>query len=89
MTTFKLVLRQQPIMTLEVAKKKSSGNCLIAYKFVRSRQKILNEAHESSEKVARRMKMYANKGQKPLEFHIGDRVCLKLIPKYDKLFEVM
>lgn len=61
-------------MTLEVAKQKSGGNCVIAYKFVRSRQKMLNEGHESLEKVARRMKMYANKGRKPLEFHIGDRV---------------
>lgn len=27
------------------------------------------------------MKMYANKGRKPLEFHIGDRVRLKLTPQ--------
>lgn len=47
MTTFELVIRLQPSMTLEVAKQKSGGNCLIAYKFVRSRQKMLNEGHES------------------------------------------
>ena len=41
---------------------------------------MLDEAHESLEKASRRMKKYADKGRRPLEFYIGDKVFLKLTP---------
>ena len=60
---------------------------------------MFNEARDSLEKAARRMKKYADHDRSPLEFQVGDRVLLKrinsktkqrgLIPKYDGPFEVI
>ena len=55
-------------MPLEVAKQRTGGNCLMAYRFARSRKKMLDEAWESLEKAARRMKKYADKSRRPLKF---------------------
>lgn len=66
---------------------------------------MLDEAHESIEKVVRRMKKHVHKGQRPLEFHMGGRSLwitpqiwkkisskaaqMGVIPKYDGPFKVM
>ena len=42
---------------------------------------MFDEAWESLEKVARRMKKYANQHQWAMEFQIGDKVLLKLTPQ--------
>ena len=42
---------------------------------------MFNEARYSLEKAARRMKKYADHDRQPLEFQVGDRVLLKLIPQ--------
>ena len=42
---------------------------------------MFDEALESLEKTARRMKKYANQHRRALEFQIGDTVLLKLTPQ--------
>ena len=46
----------------------------------------MQEAHDSLLKAHRRMKKYANKGRKPLEFQVGDKVLLKLTPQIWRKF---
>ena len=52
-----------------------------AYQFAKSRQEFLDEARDSLEKATRRMKKYADKGRRPLEFKEGEKVLLKLTPQ--------
>ena len=42
---------------------------------------MFDEARESLEKATRRMKKYADQHRRALEFHIGDKVLLKLTPQ--------
>ncbi|WKA00345.1 hypothetical protein VitviT2T_018707 [Vitis vinifera] len=81
MSPFELAIGVQPRMPLEVAKQKAGGNSPTAYKMVQSRQEMLDEARDSLEKAARRMKKYADRDRRPLEFQVGDRVLLKLTPQ--------
>ena len=52
-----------------------------AYKFAKSWQDFLDEARDRLEKASRRMKKYADKGRRPLEFKQWEKVLLKLTPK--------
>ena len=52
-----------------------------AYQFAKSRHEFLDEARDSLEKATRRMKKYADKGRRPLEFKEGEKVLLKLTPQ--------
>ena len=52
-----------------------------AYKFAKSQQDLLDEAQDSLKKASRRMKKYADKGRRPLEFEEGEKVMLKLTPQ--------
>ncbi|RVW30894.1 Transposon Tf2-12 polyprotein [Vitis vinifera] len=81
MSPFELAIGVQPRMPLEVAKQKAGGNSPAAYKMAQSRQEMLDEARDSLEKVAKRMKKYADRDRRPLEFQVGDRVLLKLTPQ--------
>ncbi|RVW75511.1 Transposon Tf2-2 polyprotein [Vitis vinifera] len=81
MSPFELAIGVQPRMPLEVAKQKVGGNSPAAYKMVQSRQEMLDEARDSLEKAARRMKKYADRDRRSLEFQVGDRVLLKLTPQ--------
>ena len=42
---------------------------------------MFDEVRDSLEKTARRMKKYADRDRKPLEFQVGDKVLLKLTPQ--------
>ena len=42
---------------------------------------MFDEARDSLEKVARRIKKYADYDRQPLEFQVGNRVLLKLTPQ--------
>ena len=42
---------------------------------------MFDEARDSLEKAARRMKKYVDHDRRPLEFQVGDRVLLKLTPQ--------
>ena len=76
-----LVLGQQPLTLSEVAKSKSQKECLVAYRFARERQELMDQAKESLEKAQRRMRKYVDKHRRSLEFQVGDRVLLKLTPQ--------
>ncbi|RVW42513.1 Transposon Tf2-12 polyprotein [Vitis vinifera] len=71
MSSFELAIGVQPRMPLEVAKQKVGGNSPAAYKMVQSRQEMLDEARDSLEKAARRMKKYADRDRRSLEFQVG------------------
>ena len=68
-------------MPLEVAKQKIGGNSPTTYKLAWSRQEMFDEALDSLEKAARRMKKYADRDRRPLEFQVGDKVLLKWTPQ--------
>ena len=50
---------------------------LAEYKFAMSRQDLFDEFRDSLEKASRRMKKYADRGRRPLEFEQGEMVLLK------------
>ena len=77
---------QQPLTPHEIANQHSGGKCLATYRFAIAKQELMQEAHDSLLKAQRRMKKYANKGRKPLEFQVGDKVLLKLTPQIWKKF---
>jgi len=52
------------------------GVCHGAHRFVLNRQEMLEEARDSLEKAARRMKKYADLKRRALEFDVGDLVHL-------------
>ena len=68
MSPFELAMGQQPLTPHEIANQHSGGKCLAAYRFAIAKQELMQEAHDSLLKAHRRMKKYANKGRKPLEF---------------------
>ncbi|XP_075092575.1 uncharacterized protein LOC142172786 [Nicotiana tabacum] len=52
-----------------------------AYRYGWDRQAIIKEATDSLAKAQRRMKKYADKHRRPLEFRVGEKVLLKLTPR--------
>ena len=76
MSPFELAIGVQPWMPLEVAKQKVGGSNPAAYKLAQSLQEMFDEARDSLEKAARRMKKYADRDRRPLEFQVRDRVLL-------------
>ena len=81
MSPAELVFGHQPTTPLEIAKTKSQGECPAAYRFVRDRQELMEQARESLEKAQRRMVKYADQYRRALEFKVGDKVLLKLTPQ--------
>ncbi|RVW24071.1 Transposon Tf2-12 polyprotein [Vitis vinifera] len=71
MSPFELAIGVQPRIPLEVAKQKTGGSSPAAYKLAQSRQEMFNEARDSLEKAARRMKKYADRDRRPLEFQVA------------------
>ncbi|KAG6474774.1 hypothetical protein ZIOFF_068713 [Zingiber officinale] len=81
MSPFEIVLGEQPTTPMEIAKQKYGGKCPAAYRYAREKQELLEEAQGSLRKAARRMKKYADKKRRPLEFSVGGEVLLKLTPQ--------
>ena len=81
MSPFELAIRVQPRMPLEVAKQKVGESSPTTYKMTQSQQEMLDEARDNLEKATRRMRKYADRDRRPLEFQVGDRVLLKLTPQ--------
>ncbi|KAF7151574.1 hypothetical protein RHSIM_Rhsim02G0166800 [Rhododendron simsii] len=77
---FELASGQQPLTPHEVARTSTGGRCPAAYRFARVKQELLKEAQDSLSKVEKRTKN-ADKGTRPLEFQVGDKVMLKLTPQ--------
>src|SRR5262249_23072265 len=77
---FEVAMGFQPLTPQEVTRT-SDKRCPAAYRFVQERQELLDEAQDSLNKVAKRMKKYADRNRRDLEFQIGDKVMLKLTPQ--------
>ena len=69
-------------MPMDVQANYQSEWCLspVAYKYAKTRQELLDEAQESLKKANWHMKKYADKGNRPLEYEVGDKVIFKLTP---------
>ena len=82
MSPFKVAIGFQPRTPLDVLVIEQPGRSVspAAYKFAKSWQDLLDEARDSLEKASRRMKKYANKGRRSLEFEQGEKILLKLTP---------
>ena len=80
MSLFELAMGWQPRNPLDVAKQRVGGDIPAAHQLAISRQEMFDEARESLEKAARRMKKYADQHRQALEFQIRDKVLLKLTP---------
>ena len=81
MSPAEIVFGRQLLTPHEVAKQKSQGVCPAAYRFAQDRTELLELARDSLGKASRRMKKYADKHRRDLEFSVGDRVLLKLTPQ--------
>ena len=64
-----------------MTKKWVGGDSPATHRLAISRQEMFDEAWESLEKAARRMKKYADQHRRALEFQTGDKVLLKLTPQ--------
>lgn len=78
---FEVIFGFQPRTPNEVAIQKSGGACPAAYRYAFGRQEMVDEAKASLEKAVWRMKKYADRKRRPLEFEVGDQVLLKLTPQ--------
>ena len=83
MSPFEVAIGFQPRTPLDVLVTEQPGRSVspAAYKFVKSRQYLLDEARDNLENATIRMKKYADKGRRPLEFEQGEMVLLKLTPQ--------
>ena len=83
MSPFEVAIGFQPRSPLDVLVTEQPGRNVSpsAYKFAKSQQDLLDEAKDNLEKASRRMKKYADKGKRPLEFEQGEKVLLKLTPQ--------
>ena len=80
MSPSELAMGWQPRTPLNLAKHRVGGDNPTAHQLAISRQEMFDEARESLEKAARRMKKYADQHRREMEFQIGDKVLLKLTP---------
>ena len=80
MSPFEIFLGKQPITPLDFAKSKNQGKCPVAYMVVSDRLEMLSESKNSLHKAQRRMKKYADQYRRSVDFNMGDKVLLKLIP---------
>ncbi|KAK4428525.1 hypothetical protein Salat_1152200 [Sesamum alatum] len=66
----------------EVEVQRTSGKCPIAYRLVRSKEELLDEAKDSLAKSHHRMKNILTWGKQHVEFN--DQVLLQLTPQISK-----
>ena len=71
---------QHPLTPHEIANQCLGGRCLATYRFAIAKQEPMQETQDSLLKAQWRMKKYADKGRRPFEFQVGDKVLLKLTP---------
>ncbi|CAA0826951.1 Unknown protein [Striga hermonthica] len=81
MSPFELVYGQQPQLPHDVAVQRTGGKCPAAYRYARAQHELLIEARDSLAKAQRRMKKYADRGRRDVQFAVGDLVLLKVSPK--------
>ena len=90
MSPFEVSIRFEPCTPLGVLVSEQYGYSVTPtiYKFVKSRQDLLDEARDNLEKASKHMKKYTDKGKRPLEFEGGEKVLLKLTPQIWKKSEI-
>lgn len=81
MSPFELVNGQQPVTPHEVAVQATGGSCPAAYRFAKNKGELIEEARDSLAVAQQRMKLYADRNRRDLEFQVGDQVMLKLAPQ--------
>ncbi|CAA0814075.1 Unknown protein [Striga hermonthica] len=81
MSPFELAYGQQPQLPHDVAVQRTGRKCPAAYRYARAQHELLVEARDSLAKAQRRMKKYANRGRRDVQFADGDLVLLKVSPK--------
>ncbi|CAA0808162.1 Unknown protein [Striga hermonthica] len=81
MSPFELVYGQKPQLPHDVAVQRTGGKCPAAYRYARAQHELLVEARDSLAKAQRRMKKYADRGRRDVQFAVGDLVLLKVSPK--------
>lgn len=59
------------------------GNCPAAYRFAKARHDYEEEARDSLARAQANMKRSADKGRRPAEFEVGEKVWLKRTPQID------
>lgn len=70
----------QPLTPLEVALKNSGVKCPTTHRFTRDRHELYDDAVDALAIATCRMKRNADLRRRPLEFSVGDKVMLKLMP---------
>ena len=77
MSPFEVAIGFQPRTPLHVLVFEQPGRSVspTAYKFVKTLQDLLDKAWDNLEKASRRMKQYADKGRRPLEFEEREGVA--------------
>ena len=73
---FELAMEQQPLTPHKIAKQCSASRCPLAYKFAITKQELMQEAPDNLLKAQQRMKKYADKGRRLVEFQVRDKVLL-------------
>ena len=69
-------MEQQPLTPHKIAKQCSASRCPLAYKFAITKQELMQEAPDNLLKAQQRMKKYADKGRRLVEFQVRDKVLL-------------
>ncbi|CAM8878010.1 unnamed protein product [Rhodiola kirilowii] len=82
---FEVVLGQQPNTPLSLAAP-YKGASPAAFKFTKAWHEQAELARESLQKAASRMKKWADKKRRDIEFKVGDLVLVKLLPLQFKAF---
>jgi len=77
---FELAKGWQLLTQHEIAKQNKDGVCSGAHHFGLNRQKMMEEAKDSLDKVAHHMKKYADAKRRHLEFDVRNQVLLKFTP---------
>ncbi|KAG8379886.1 hypothetical protein BUALT_Bualt07G0135900 [Buddleja alternifolia] len=86
---FELATGQQPLIPHTLAISFDSARCPGAAKMAKSWAEQSNLAKSFLEKARRKMKKWADPKRRHLEFNVGDKVLIKLIPQQFKAFRGM
>ena len=86
MSPFEVAIRFEPrtLLGLLVSEQPGCSVSPTAYKFTKSGRDLLDKARDNLEKASKRMKKYADKGKRPLEFEEGEKDLWKIAPKIRK-----
>ena len=82
---FEIVIGQQPLTPQAIASS-YTGSSPAAYRLAKGWHEQLDITKEYLDKAAKKMKKWADKHRRPVEFQVGDSVMVKLLPQQFKVF---